>query len=406
MFTAHMHSAGIAERLRVGHRPHAAARGQARLRLALAAWAGLTLATALAAAGEPFLSLEKGFASDSPLLRPGKLDFLYRYREAESSYNAFAWTPTFKGGAGVLDPKDAHPTSFGGGFLRPLAPWPEKGDLILGAQALEAPNRSDFEFQGEYRLPMGLGLGGGLVEARETGADVVFGKLTFRRKAGSWNYILELQGQSVNDQSSPGGYFALYNDQLMGVGGTDGEQWRVTVGYVAPWTNAFVRPTLEVLYTDNSIGDLPGVKQLFANATLKYQGGFLSHPARLGRAMGPQGLEFGNPLGFLVPTWNRRLDPWEMGNLLDLRAEHITLPNRSTQERYEAMFFPFQFAQTKTVLDCLFVGGSYFKNPKKETPGLIAGFTGKVAFLNLSVGVEHQFEPNDTIVTVGVIDPF
>jgi hypothetical protein len=371
--------------------------------------AGLLLAllgAAACGAGEPFLSWENGLASDSPLLRPGKLDFLYRYRPDDSQYNVFAWTPSFKGGAGWLDPANAGSTLYGGGFIRPLAPWPDKGDLILGAQALDGPVRSDFEFQGEYRFPMGLGVGGGMVEAWEVGNDIQFGKLTFRQKAGQWNYILEAQGQQVGQEVSPGGYAALYNDQIMGVGGTDGEQWRATVGYIAPWTNAFLRPTLEVLYVDNSIGDVSGVKQLFANATFKYKGGFLSHAARLGRAMGPQGLEFGNPLGFLVPTWNRRLDPWEMGSVADLRAEYITYPNHATQERYEGLLFPFQFAQTKTVLDYLFVGGSYFKNPTKETPGVIAGFTGKLAFLNVSVGVEHQFDPSDTIVTVGIIDPF
>jgi hypothetical protein len=368
---------------------------------------GLTLALALAGqAAEPFLSLEKGLNSESALLRPGKMDFLYRYRESDAQYNFFGWTPSFKGGFGVLDPDGSDSTKYGGGFLRPLAPWPDKGDLILGANAVEGPRRSDFEFQGEYRLPMGLGAGGGLVEAWETGNDIAFGKVTFRHKAGHWHYILEVQGQSVNDEVSPGGYAALYNDQFMGVGGTDGEQWRATLGYVAPWTNAVVRPTLEVLYVDNSIGEVPGIKQLFANFTLKYQGGFLSHPARLGRAMGPQGLEFGNPLGFLTPTWNRRLDPWEMGALFDFRAEHITFADHTTQERYEGMVFPFQFAQTKTVLDYLFVGGSYVKNPMKDTPGVIAGFTGKVGFLNLSVGVEYQFDPSDTTVVVGLIDYF
>lgn len=359
-----------------------------------------------ATAGEPLFSWEKGVASDSPLLRPGKLDFLYRYRPEQCEYNFFGWTPIFKGGGGVIDNDALGTTRYAGGFLRPLAPWPQSGDLILGAQGLETPTSSAAELQGEYRLPMGLGFGGGFVDAAKGGADIAFGKVTFRRRWGEWNYILEAQAQEYSRKTAPGGYGALYNQQIMGVLGTDGEQWRATVGYIAPWTNAFARPTFEVLYIDNAIGDVPGNKQWFANATLKYQGGFLSHPARLGRAMGPQGLEFGNPLGFLVPTWNRRLETWEMGSLMDVRAEHITRPNGAPHERYEGVLFPFQFANTKTVLDYFFVGASYSKNPTKETPGVIAGIIGKVGFLKVGVGVEHQFRPDETMVVVGLIDPF
>ena len=355
---------------------------------------------------DPILSWDKGIASDSPLLRPGKLDFLYRYQPDQCQYNFFGWSPVFKGGGGVIDNDALGTTRYAGGFLRPLVLWPDKGDLILGAHGLETPTSSAAEFQGEFRLPMGLGFGGGFVDASKGGYDVAFGKATFRRKWGGWNYILEAQAQEYGRKTSPGGYGAIYNQQIMGVLGTDGEQWRATVGYIAPWTNAFVRPTFEVLYVDNTIGEVPGNKQWFANATLNYQGGFLSHPARLGRAMGPQGLEFGNPLGFLVPMWNRRLETWEMGSLMDLRAEHITRPNGAIQERYEGVLFPFQFANTKTVLDNIFVGASYFKSPTKDTPGVIAGIIGKVGFLKVGVGVEHQFRHDETMVVVGLVDAF
>ena len=53
----------------------------------------------------PFISIKEGLASDSRWLNPGKLDFLYRGREADHTYNAFAWTPTFKGGGGFIAPE-------------------------------------------------------------------------------------------------------------------------------------------------------------------------------------------------------------------------------------------------------------------------------------------------------------
>jgi hypothetical protein len=290
--------------------------------------------------------------------------------------------------------------------VRPLLAWPKAGELILGAQGLDALTENAVEFQGEYRFPFGLGFGGGFVDTTLADRDIQFGKMTFRNRWGRWNYVLEVQGQDYGEETFPGGYGAIYNPEVMGVLGTDGEQWRAAVGIISPWTDAFVRPTLEVLYVDNSIGEFDGPKVWFANATLKYSGGFLSHPARLGRAMGPQGLEFGNPLGFLSPTWNRRLEIWEMGSLADFRAEHITTPSRATTERYEGLVFPFQFAGTKTVLDHLFAGGSYFKSRTKDTPGVIGGFTGKAWFLNLSVGVEYQFDTAETTVVVGIIDTF
>ena len=354
----------------------------------------------------PFLSLKEGLASDSRWLNPGKIDFLYRGREADNTYNAFAWTPTFKGGGGVIAPDTGQSTTYLGGFLRPLAGVPDTGDLILAAQGVEANNRRDFEAQGEYRLPMGLGVGGGFVEAKKAGNDIAFGKLTFRNKLAGWNYILELQAQDVEQSVSPGGYAALYNDQVMGVAGSDGEQWRVTGGYVAPTNGTILRPAAEVLYVDNSIGEFDGPRSVFVNATLRLQGGFLAHPARLGRAMGPQGLEFGNPLGFLFPTWNRRLETWEMGGLADVRYERIWLPNRTTQDRVDGEIFPFQFCGTRSLFDYFFLGASYTQTPTMDNPGVVTGLIGKIGFVNVNAAVEHRFRPSENIVIVGLIDWF
>jgi hypothetical protein len=355
---------------------------------------------------QPFLSVRDGIASQSRWLNPGKIDLLFRGRESDQNFNAFLWTPTFKGGAGFIDPRDGESTTYAGGFLRPLAGWPARGDLIVAAQGVDGRNRRDFEAQAEYRLPVGLGLGGGFAEALQTGNDLVFGKVTWRNKWAGWNYIFELQGQEVESEVSPGGYAALFNEQLMGVFGHDGEQWRATAGYVAPRNSGMLRPAMEALYVDNSIGEFDGPKSVFANATLQLQGGFLAHPARLGRAMGPQGLEFGNPLGFLFPTWNRRLETWEMGGLLDLRYERIWFPNRTTQDRFEGVVFPFQFAHMNNPLDYIFAGATYTKSPAKDTPGIVGGFLGKIGFLQVNVGVEHQLYPGDTTVVLGLIDWF
>ena len=354
----------------------------------------------------PFISYDEGLYSENPYLRPGKLDFIYKHRNDLDQYNGFLWTPVFKGGAGALVPEVGEPTHYGGGFVRPLAPWPDKGDLILGAQAVETPLDPIYEVQGEYRFPFGLGIGGGVVETLNPFSDIRFGKLTYRNKWRSWNYILEVQGQHTADDTKPGGYAAVFNDYFMAVGGTDGEQWRVTGAVMAPERWKIVRPVVEVLWVDNSIGQVAGPKVLFANATLKYEGGFLSHPARLGRAMGPQGLEFGNPLGFLNPTFNRRLEVWEMGALADFRADRIEFPRGAVTQRYEGFLYPLQCQPARSILDGVFVGGAWSKSGIKDTPSIIGGIFAQLRFVKLSVGVEHQFDPKDTLVTVGVVDRF
>jgi hypothetical protein len=109
-----------------------------------------------------------------------------------------------------------------------------------------------WETQGEYRLPTGvllpgsLGVGGGYVAQDRLGPDLWFAKLSYRSVlAYGWQTIASVQLQEVGQRTSPGGYLALYNSRLMVTGGTDGEQWRTTVGYVHPATGGKFRPAGE-----------------------------------------------------------------------------------------------------------------------------------------------------------------
>ncbi len=352
-----------------------------------------------------WVSWERGFYSTNALLAPGKLDFLYKHRPSENQYNFFGWTPVFKGGLGRLDPAGAAMTDFAGGYVRPLAALPSYGDLILGGLSVHSNTRRDWEFQGEYRFPFGLGFGGGLVQA-SPGNDITYGKLSYRGVQWGWNYLAEVQIQDVAGRASPGGYGALYDANWMWVNGTDGEQWRSTLAYLGPERWKYLRPAVEVLYVDNTIGHFSGTRNLFANVTLKYGGGFLSHPARLGRAMGPQGTEYGNPLGFLTPTWNRRLEVWEMGGLADFRADRVRAANGSITERYEALVFPGQFDNHADWWDHFFAGVSYSKSSSRSTGGILGGFAGRLGCLNASVGLDYELHPARTTITLGIIDSF
>jgi hypothetical protein len=374
----------------------------------------LALAVLLGAA--PVLHAGDGVAFDSKLLHPGKIDFHLHHTPTSDDYDWMWWSPVLKGGVVLVSPEKGNDTKAFGAFFRPLAAKPAAGDLIVGIEGLDPsqPNQRQLEFQAEYRLPAGIGFGGGVVRRQNSDLDIAFGKVSYRSqpsKASGWKSIVTLQAQRIGDQTSPGGYLALFDDKWMVVGGDDGEQWRGTFGYVAPQAPgqpaARIRPAVEVVYVDNSIGDLPGPKTLFANATLRFGGGFLSHPARLGRAMGPTGLEFGNPLGYLSPTWNRRLDPWEMGGLADFRATGLETPNGQRTLTYEAVLFPFQIDTAASFLDRFFLGGSYTSRSfADDFQGLTGGYFGKIGFLDVTLGAEYDLKSHDERIHVGLIDTF
>lgn len=349
----------------------------------------------------------EGLNFSSDYFHPGKADFHYLHDDSSNQYNFIWWSPTFKGGWGIIDYDNKTDTKYYGGYIRPLLPKSGKGELILGYLEVDGSTSDDYEFQGEYRFPFGLGFGGGFVSRSAGGKDVEFGKITYRTKDKKINYILELQYQEMGDDGACGGYMTVYNEEVMFTFGDDGEQWRAVLGYIAPKGNEKWRPAFEIMYVDNTVGDIDGNKFLFINATLGFKGGFLSHPARLGRAMGPQGLEFGNPLGFLSPTWNRRLDTWELGDLADFRIVRTEKPSGAITDRTEFLIFPFQFDDNTDILDALYIGGFYARDPVEEdSSGILGGIFGKFGFLTLGVGGDYNFDTGEKRVIVGIIDKF
>jgi hypothetical protein len=255
-----------------------------------------------------------------------------------------------------------------------------------------------WEAQAEYRFAFGLGIGGGKVESNLV-AEFEFTKLSYRNKRGGWNYIASVHNLDYeNGREDPGGFLALYNDRLMLVAGDDGARSRYTVGYIAK-KGARFRPAFEILRVGNSDRTI----FTFANATLNFKGGFLSHPARLGRAMGPAGLEYGNPLGFLRPTWNRRLDTWELGGAVDIRVVHFDPPSGVSDETYEAAIFPFQFNLTANHLDGFFFGASRKESNVPSHTDVLAGYIGRIKRLQLALEAEFNSDSNEWAGTLGVI---
>lgn len=342
----------------------------------------------------------------NPFFKGGKLDAYYdRQDNGNFQVNSMLWAPGVKGGYGVLVPeKVGQNVNYYGGFVRPFLTRPDLGDLILGAQEITQGDGNQTEVQGEYRLPSGFGFGGGFVDRKASNDDIHFAKISYRNRWQDINYIFSGQWQNVQNRSYPGGYVALYDKTLMATWGSDGEQWRSTFGYVSPDTGDRIRPALEVFYVDNSIGQINGSKDLMVTGSLGFRKGFLGHAARLGRAMGPTGVEFDNPIGYLNPKFNRQLTVWEVGELLNFRYTQKTLANGVKSEVIEMTVYPTQWLTERTPLDAFFVGvGNTRQNPGQGGISGLFGYHRSFGNLESSARVQHDFDRDETSLFFGLI---
>lgn len=354
-----------------------------------------------------FQSIAHADNTDSPYFKGGKLDAFYdRQDNGNFQVNSLLWSPVIKGGHGIIVSETGDKDiNYYGGFVRPLLTHPEWGDLIFGVQDIIQGNKNQTEVQGEYRLPFGLGFGGGFVDREANRQDVKFAKISFRNNWQDINTILSTQWQRYQNQDYAGGYLAIYNKQLMASWGSDGEQWRSTFGYVAADKGEKqLRPAFEVFYVDNSIGKLDGSKDLMISGSLGFRKGFLGHESRLGRAMGPTGVEFSNPIGYLNPNFNRRLTAWEIGDFVNFRFIHKTLPNGKREETLETAIYLFQLVGNDSLLNALFVGvGTTSPNPGQDGVSGLFGYHKRIGSFESSARVQHDFDRNDTSLFISVI---
>lgn len=367
----------------------------------------LAAALAIGARGPGAVIASDGLALDSPW-KPGKLDLHLDRSDSDERLNLIWWSPVIKAGVGVFDAEEVE-TLYGGCYVRSSL-GPRELELIAGTGVVDREDSQDVELQAELRLPSGFGFGAGFADQARDDQDVAFAKAVHRGRIGSWRTVLAVQLQEIGGEASPGGYVGLWEDRFMFVVGDDGEQRRVTLAWMAPRSDhSSWRPVLEGIWIDEGIGELAGPEILFVNGTLGFRKGFLSHPARLGRAMGPTGLEYANPIGFLWGSgpWNRRLDTWELGGLGDVRLFRVERPNGITSAVWEALVFPLQLAAREGSLAGLFVGSTYRTlTGRDDDPGVLVGYTGTVSFLRLALAVEAGLESEDVRATLGLIDIF
>lgn len=356
----------------------------------------------------------------SPYFKGGKIDSNYnRYDNGDFAVNNFLWTPVFKGGAGsIISQTGGQDINYYGGYARPLLTRPELGELFLGAQQVLQGDRTSSEVQGEYRLPNGLGIGGGFVDRSQNNQDAKFAKLSYQNQWQDIKYIVSTQWQSFAKRDYGGGYVAIYNKELMATYGNDGEQWRSSFGYIAPQITEKLRPAIEGLYIDNSIGKIGKDRTAMISGTLGYSKGFLSHEARLGRAMGPTGMQFANPQAYLTtatdPSFNRRLQSWELGGLVNFRYINSSVSSGSPRtETFEFNVFPGQVLGVDNLLNSVFVGGgithpngtlpytSTLAPKNKDGVSGVIGYVKRFGQIESNVRVQHDFDVHDTQLYAG-----
>jgi len=349
----------------------------------------------------------EGISFDNPRVGSGKLDINYNDTKNANTSNTLWWSPSFRGGFGKIDYNNSGRTNYSGGFLRPFLPEDGYGDLIIGYGEVNTDSVYSYEFQGEYRFPFGLGFGGGFVSRDDGGSDVDFGKVSLSNKIDEWNYVIATQYIDFGTEESGGGYAAAYNDMFMLSYGNDGEQWRQTFGFMAESSDSIFRPAVEVFFVDPRVGKLDGNRMLLANATLKFKGGFLSNGGRLGRAMGPTGVQFSNALGFLSPTWNRTAEVWELGGLMNFRVKRTKTPTETVSEKFQWLIWPFQFGEESNRLDYFYCGSFTNKNTSADdTAGILAGVYGKVSFLQVGLNADYDLDTYNKTIIVQIIDKF
>ena len=379
-------------------------------------------------------------------LKPGKIDINININSNSNDYNFIYWTPLTKFGIGFIDLPNNSYAQYGGIYINPLLlinndTKKNTGDLIVGynytyyKDAISKQNLNGlyWDLQGEYISKIGIGVGAGCIKEKffespagfERNYDY-FIKLSYKGKIHKeWKYKIYAMLETFNHKIKGGAFIAFYGPYGSISGGYDYESYRVSLGLISKKDKKYFKPAAEIIYIDKGVGmNTTSPQIIWVSGSLKYkQGGFLSNESRLGRTMGSAGIEYYNPLSVLTPLndgnplfnvyknpgiaiWNRALNTWELGDLINFRLLHFTLPNKSVWGNANVILFPFQYMKKrKYFLENVFVGSAYYYYKKapvgqKEINNfsIQCGFSHKVK----TFGVNLQLEYNINIKTISL----
>lgn len=250
--------------------------------------------------------------------------------------------PNLVGGVSYDAPDGAPDVTAFGAVARPVDDLSGRGELAFGGNYLANAGLRQWEVQAKYVASGGIGMGAGFARLEAAG-DTWFVSAIAKGQRGTLSYHINPLIQDNPNGLSFGGYAALYTDHLFLSGGSDGEHWRALGAWSAHnGGDSDIDPSIEILFVDDGIGRLDGGRFLFVNGSLKRNKGFLSTGSRLGRALGPQGLQFANPVAFLSQPWSRTVDVWETGGIMNLRLARRAIRGESTTTLAQAVVFPMQ----------------------------------------------------------------
>jgi hypothetical protein len=288
-----------------------------------------------------------------------------------------------------------------GFFARPWGEAPDKGEFLLGGNYVAPAGDEQWELQAKYVAPGGIGAGAGYLADPHAG-DIAFIKAIAQGKRGSLHYHFSPLLQDGPGGTAPGGYAALHGDHLFAGGGGDGEQWRILAAWSAKNDQGgFLDPSLEALFIDSSVGSIDGEKFHFVNGSLRRNSGFLSTPVRLGRALGPQGLQFANPVSFLSPSWIRPADVWEIGEILNVRLLRREQPGGEITTLAQAVFFPVQALGGDGRLRGLFAGLQH-DHDRDPSSSLLFGHTGRHGRVAVNAAAFVDFDEGALSGVIGI----
>jgi hypothetical protein len=250
--------------------------------------------------------------------------------------------PTLVGGVSYDAPDGAPDVAAFGAVARPVNDPSGRGEFAFGGNYLANADFDQWEVQAKCVSAGGIGMGAGFARLEADG-DTWFVSAIARGQHGALSYHISPLIQDNPGGLSFGGYAALYSDHLFLSGGGDGEHWRALGAWSANnGDDSDIDPSIEILFVDHGIGRLDDGSFLFVNGSLKRNAGFLSTRSRLGRALGPQGLQFANPVAFLSQPWSRTVDVWETGGIMNLRLAKRVIPGEKTTTLAQVVVFPMQ----------------------------------------------------------------
>jgi len=364
----------------------------------------LGLLVALVSASLPLGSAAWAQASD--VYRPILSDFHTRSPSRDrTEINAIQFGEILTGGLNYTYLDGADDVSSAGAFFRP--DLGTEDELAIGTSFVDNAGESQFELQGRYTLASSLGLATGFFRSGASGqSDLFFARLNYEIPfaAGKLN-LSPVAQRNLNRDYDLGAYIVYTDDNLLAGGGFDGEEVRATVNYAFPGQIGGLRPAGEVLFVDNSVGEIDGAEILLAAGTLSFSGGYLAQGFSVGRVSGPTAVYQSNPVSFTSPAWNRFYDVWEYGDFMSFEVLSIQA-GEGRQTKYSAVVYPAQLMPGEQgVAERIYVGYRHLENDLGgDTDAPVAGYFGRLfGMYSGSVSFAYDFQDEQGELILGLV---